>query len=381
MKKLKILFASVVLVFSSCNHENEINSDSMSSQKDLICTFDLIDASNNMTSKPDAAIIDWPRWQTGQTIKIKFLDGAISEQEIVKIYASEWIKYANLKFEFVPKNEYADIRIGFNLGAPGAWSQLGMKSAYGVGNYQNEPSMRLGPIYANENSKQTILHEFGHALGLVHETTNPSATIKWDLPKVYKYYDDLMGWSKENVDLFVINPRSVTNYSEYDPFSIMHYYIPPSLTTDGVGVNEMKKLSITDMVSISEWYPYPIQSTIKSGENIGLIPFTRLVKSPNGMYVLEFKSGVLKIVDIKNQKTTWEVGSTYPLPLITSSLLEYGNLVIKKKVSGLSASTSTIWRSGNFNFTGECHLQLQNDGNLVLFHDGIAKWSSKEGKP
>lgn len=379
MKKLKKLFAIVVLVFLSCSDKNEINSDSMSSSKDyfIMCTYDLIDASNKMTSKPDAAIIDWPRWQTGQTIKIKFLDGDISQQEIVKKYTSEWVTYANLKFEFVPKNESADIRIAFNLGTPGAWSQLGMKSAYGVGNYQNEPSMRLGPINENAGSKRTILHEFGHALGLVHETTNPDANIKWNLSKVYAYYDDLMGWSKEDVDSFVINPRSVTNYSKYDATSIMHYYIPASLTTDGVAVYEQNVLSPIDKNSILSWYPFPVRSIIETEERIDLATLRKSVKSPDGRYSLEFDSGCLFILDSTNNQKTWSVGS----PVYTNAFCYFqssGEIIITGSLPPTCLSC-IVWRSKISKVSG-AQLHLQNDGSLELIQNGVVKWSSKTGK-
>ncbi|WP_426486229.1 M12 family metallopeptidase [Flavobacterium sp. 2] len=204
-----------------------------------MCTFDLREGQNDLTLKSNAAIID-PRWEIGQIIKIKFLDGTNSQHEIVKKYASEWLKYANLKFEYVPKDQDAHIKIAINIGTPGTWSQLGSIGMYPsplFANVQNTPTMRLGSISDNESSRRTILHEFGHALGLVHETTNPPATIKWDLSKVYKYYYDLMDWSKEKVDQSVINKANSTNYSEYDPLSIMHYYVPASLTTDGIAVN------------------------------------------------------------------------------------------------------------------------------------------------
>lgn len=37
-----------------------------------------------------------------------------------------------------------------------------------------------------------------------------------------------------------------------------------------------------------------------------------------------------------------------------------------------------IWRSGSEKYTGDGYLELQNDGNLVLFHDEILYWSSKK---
>ena len=40
-------------------------------------------------------------WKNGQTITIKFLGGSPFVRGKVKQYANEWMKYANLKFEFV----------------------------------------------------------------------------------------------------------------------------------------------------------------------------------------------------------------------------------------------------------------------------------------
>lgn len=98
-----------------------------------------------------------------------------------------------------------------------------------------------------------------------------------------------MGPSKQNVDNFVINKRNVTNYSEYNPLSIMHYYIPASLTPNGVGVNQMSVLSKTDISSINTCYTYPLQSIIKSGERIDLIFFYASCKITKWVIYFEFQ--------------------------------------------------------------------------------------------
>ncbi|MBB4804488.1 hypothetical protein HNP37_004580 [Flavobacterium nitrogenifigens] len=370
----KLLIISSFLLLISCNNEeNQISKGEELS----FCSFNFIDSKSDPTTKSNAAIINWPRWQPGQTIKIKFLDGDADAQEKVKRIASEWTKYANLKFEYVATNEYADIRIGFNIGSYGAWSVLGMRSAYGD---TNEQSMRLGPLTSNETSiRRTILHEFGHALGLIHENASPASTINWDLPKVYKYYNDLNGWSEEEVDEFVIKSPESTNYSQYDPLSIMHYYVPAALTTNGVAVNEMSDLSIIDIKSINKWYPFPIRSVIESEERIDFIPWTQAIKSPNGLFVLEFDSGILTITNLEDAMIIWQVGNPKYHYRSSCFLQPDGNLVIKAHSSGFTAPEQTIWTSNTAGYSGAT-LSLQDDGDLQLIYNGAVKWSSKLGK-
>jgi len=368
MKCFKILFLSFIFLLS-CNHEEEQDIN----EHLTMCSFDLINAQKKASAKPGAAIIDWPLWRPGQTIKIKFLDGSETEREKVKKYASEWAIYANLNFVYVPKNENADIRIAFNLGRPGAWSFLGMESAYGTGNFQNEPSMRLGPLNSNYESSisRTVLHEFGHALGLIHETKNPSANIQWDLPKVYKYYNQ---WTQEEVNQQIINKGASTNYSEYDPLSIMHYFIPAAITKNGVGVKETTTLSDIDKRSINKWYPFPIRSSLDAGERIDLATIRKSIKSPNGRYSLEFNSGCLFILDSTNNKAVWSVGK--PIYINASCFFQStGEIIIIGGTPNVSL-LSVIWRNRISKAYGS-KLYLENDGSLLLKHDGVIKWSSK----
>lgn len=378
MERLKIIIAFLAFGFSSCAQQNEMDNKqfSPSSGKKAVdmCAFDLINSQNDFISKPDAAILQWPIWKPGQTIKIKFLDGDSASQEKVKRIAAQWTLYANLKFEYVSNDEYADIKIGFQIGTPGAWSELGMRSAYGESDRQ---TMRLGALTGDEaSSRRTILHEFGHALGLIHENASPIAQINWNLPKVYQYYSE---WSKEEVDRFVIKSPEQTNYTTYDPLSIMHYYIDPSLTTDGVGIPEQTELSKIDMKSINKWYPFPIVSILESGQSINDLPWDKRIKSPNGRYSLEFDLGLLKVIDLAENKTIWEVGnSSYRRKPSCYFESTTGNIIIKG--SKLSVLPTTItWASNTTGFPGAT-LHLQDDGNLQLIHNGIVRWSSKTGK-
>ncbi|MHC0442982.1 M12 family metallopeptidase [Flavobacterium sp. 3-210] len=378
MKKINLLLFTLIILLMSCESDEQ-KSQKKNLEKDennTICTFDLLQISNNTKSKPNAAITSW-KWKTGQTIKIKFLDGNTEQQEKVKKFANEWTIYANLKFEYVDINEYADIKIGFNLFGPnnqaGAWSRLGTEAAY---TGQNIQTMRLGPLAAanEDTNKRTILHEFGHALGLFHETTNPAANIQWDFPKTYQYYS--LQFTKDEVDRFIINRENTTDFSEYDPLSIMHYYIPASITTNGQAVYEQSTLSQIDKESITKWYPY--KSFLKPGEVTNLT--LQEIRSPNCRYSIRLLPNGFYCYDNFNNSMAWAKtlfnGSIYRNPVY--SFLPNGNLIIEAKKIG-ETSPSIVWTTkiGIIDDDIETKLSLQNNGRLTILCRYGVLWDSK----
>ena len=87
----------------------------------------------------------------------------------------------------------------------------------------------------------TILHEIGgHALGMVHEHQNnlrSSNPIKLNVDNVYSYYENCIGgMTKESADVNTINWYSDDSQyigSNFDPDSIMLYYLPDCWIADG----------------------------------------------------------------------------------------------------------------------------------------------------
>jgi len=187
------------------------------------------------------------RWQNGSILRVSFLEGTASQQALVKEFAPTWSEYANLKFDFGFYPD-ADIRIAFRS-TDGAWSYIGTECADIP---FDQPTMNLG--WQDEG---VILHEFGHAVGLIHEHQSPAGGIKWNKPVVYR---DLglppNNWPKSVVDhnMFETYDRTLTQFTALDPRSIMMYSFPPQWTLDGFSAPENTVLSDTDKTFIGSTY-------------------------------------------------------------------------------------------------------------------------------
>ncbi len=194
-------------------------------------------------------------WQSGRTLRVRFMDGDPTLHSRVEDAAREWSKYANIRFDFGDDPE-AEIRISFLQ--PGAWSYVG---TYALNIPQEEPTMNFGWLTAETPAEELIrvvLHEFGHALGCIHEHQHPENGIPWDIEKVYEFYMLTQGWDREMVYINVLYAyeKSVTQYSQFDPYSIMLYPIANELTIGDWEIPWMNSsLSEGDRAFIAAVYP------------------------------------------------------------------------------------------------------------------------------
>lgn len=116
----------------------------------------------------------------------------------------------------------------------------------------------LTTVSTDAEYSRVVLHEFGHALGAIHEHQSPGAgVIPWDKEAVYAYYAR-QGWSRSRVDQNIFNryAAATTNFSVFDAKSIMLYAIPDELTIGSYSVGWNRVLSETDKAFMRSNYPF-----------------------------------------------------------------------------------------------------------------------------
>lgn len=196
-------------------------------------------------------------WKKGTTLKVRFMSGVPALHERVMKAASHWfIQGVSLGLEAAAPGTKAHIRVDF---APkkGSWSYIG-RDCESI--HPSQPTMNLGWATLDASDPDflgTVIHEFGHALGLLHEHNHPGALISWNKGAVY---DDLMGepnnWDRETIDdnVFAKYDASTVITTNFDQASVMIYTIPSWWTTDGKSFMPSWKLSPGDAATIVKLY-------------------------------------------------------------------------------------------------------------------------------
>lgn len=191
--------------------------------------------------------------ENGNILKIDPLQKEVDNMNvidaIIKIITEHVQPFIAIPLQFVKRNEQADIKISFDPNG-GAWSFIGTDCKHTP---LNEPTMNFGWF-----DVATTIHEFGHALGMIHEHQNPKGnTILWDEQKIYRWASQTQGWDQETTFHNIIEKYDTTqiNGSTFDTQSIMLYFFPGSLTLNNKGTHQNLRLSPYDVEYLNSMYP------------------------------------------------------------------------------------------------------------------------------
>lgn len=195
-------------------------------------------------------------WEPGQTVTVSFIGGTEYLRGKVEEYAKQWEEFANITLDFVESDGM--LRVAFIEGA-GSYSYIG---DYALEVPSSAETMNFG--WFDENSPEddfssTILHEFGHALGLIHEHQHPEADLNWNEELVYWYYSlPPNNLTREEVDINILGTYDPTyfTYNDYDVNSIMHYQFLGEFFEDGQATPYNTELSDGDKEIAGIIYPF-----------------------------------------------------------------------------------------------------------------------------
>jgi len=206
-------------------------------------------------------------WKPEKKLKVSFtpdVDPKLVEE--ILFVANEWSHHCSISFVEEKKYQLSDIYISFKKDF-GFYSSIGLQSKVLIS--KNKPSMNLDPNwglvsgFSTKNQfkylycKSLVIHEFGHALGLIHEHQREDRPFNINV-KYVKHNFEKLGMpsykaAKENIiDTY---PNIHVDKSKFDYKSIMIYPFGKKVILEKLNIEIPYTLSKKDKIKIGKIYP------------------------------------------------------------------------------------------------------------------------------
>ena len=315
----------------------------------------------------------WPK----HNLQVHFIDGNQTMAETVLTQLKKWTAVCNLKFE---QSELtgSDVRVTFRN--QGHFSQVGTDARGLPGEQTMNLAMNQSTMTEPYNMS-VILHEFGHAMGMVHEHSSAASNLRFKSAReIATIFAGRFGEGadfEETVRLVEFNilkkykDKELIKFSKFDADSIMIYALPGSCFTDGNAIDANLDLSDIDKEYARQLYGAPDGSVSPDDHTDGNTSTEVKSKYDSGKNPTQFTAGSEAVECYLDAGGTVEIKMVVPSDLGDKKLTIYtsGSTRVMLKLMNSSGSEIELAdksEQGSYDFMNEVIMKRLAAGTYKL---------------